>query len=414
MKITATILLFTLISISGFSQSIIEFRGINRTGHFNETGLLKEWPDNGPQMVLEIEGIGKGYSHPVVVNDVIFVTGIKEDTTDVLSAYNFSGDLLWETPYGRSWIRSYSDSRCTPTYQSGKLYLASGTGQVSCVDASTGKITWKVDAIENYGGEIHRHGDAESPLIVGDKVVFATGGEVNTMVALNKSDGSITWKTRSLGGAKSYASSVLISHNGHEIIVAQTTRNIIGIAPSDGSILWSYDLIQYHTKSQGQGAQANPPLYFNGELFTTSGYDHPGTMFSLSEDGKSIKLKWKNDTIDTHHGGVVLVDGNLYGSNWQHNSRGRWACVNWETGKTNWEEEWINKGSVIYADGMLYLYEEKSGNVALAQPSIKNLKIISTFKVNKGAGPHWAHPAIYDGKLFIRHGNVLMVYNLKA
>src|SRR6056297_314047 len=97
-------------SIDLFSQEIVEFRGINRTGHFNETGLLKEWPDNGPQMVLEIEGIGKGYSHPVVVNDVIFVTGIKEDTTDVLSAYNFSGDLLWETPYGRSWIRSYSDS----------------------------------------------------------------------------------------------------------------------------------------------------------------------------------------------------------------------------------------------------------------------------------------------------------------
>ena len=408
------VIFFFLFSLSLFSQNIVEFRGINRTGHFNETDLLKEWPEDGPQLVLEIEGIGKGYSHPVVVNDVIFVTGIKEDTTDVLSAYNFSGKLIWETPYGRSWIRSYSDSRCTPTYQSGKLYVASGTGQVSCVDATTGKIIWKVDAIENYGGEIHRHGDAESPLIAGDKVVFATGGEVNTMIALNKSDGSLAWKTRSLGGAKSYASSVLISHNEHKIIVVQTTRNIIGIEPSDGSVLWSYDLIQYHTKSQGVGAQANPPLYYNGDLFTTSGYDNPGTMFSLSDDGKSIKLKWKNETIDTHHGGVVLVDGNLYGSNWQHNSRGRWACVNWESGKTNWEEEWINKGSVIYADGMLYLYEEKSGNVALAEPSEKNLKIVSTFKVNKGAGPHWAHPAIYDGTLFIRHGNVLMVYNLKA
>jgi len=408
------VIFFFLFSLSLFSQNIVEFRGINRTGHFNETDLLKEWPEDGPQLVLEIEGIGKGYSHPVVVNDVIFVTGIKEDTTDVLSAYNFSGKLIWETPYGRSWIRSYSDSRCTPTYQSGKLYVASGTGQVSCVDATTGKIIWKVDAIENYGGEIHRHGDAESPLIAGDKVVFATGGEVNTMIALNKSDGSLAWKTRSLGGAKSYASSVLISHNEHKIIVVQTTRNIIGIEPSDGSVLWSYDLIQYHTKSQGVGAQANPPLYYNGDLFTTSGYDNPGTMFSLSDDGKSIKLKWKNETIDTHHGGVVLVDGNLYGSNWQHNSRSRWACVNWESGKTNWEEEWINKGSVIYADGMLYLYEEKSGNVALAEPSEKNLKIVSTFKVNKGAGPHWAHPAIYDGTLFIRHGNVLMVYNLKA
>lgn len=405
---------FFFISWSLFSQEIVEFRGINRTGHFNETGLLKEWPEDGPELLFEIEGIGKGYSHPIVAENKIFVTGIKEDTTDVISAYNFSGELLWETLYGRSWIRSYSDSRCTPTYQDGNLFLASGTGQVSCVNAKTGEIIWKVDAIEQFEGEIYKHGDAESPLIVNDKVVYTTGGEENTMVALNKTDGSLVWKTRSLGGAKSYASSALISHNGTQIIIVQTTKNIIGIAPSDGSVLWSYDLIQFHTKSQGQGAQANPPLYYNGDLFATSGYDHPGTMFSLSNDGKSIKLKWKNDTIDTHHGGVVLVAGNIYGSNWQHNSRGRWACVNWESGKTNWEEEWINKGSVIYADGMLYLYEEKSGNVALAEPSEKELKIISTFKVEKGEGPHWAHPAIYDGKLFIRHGNVLMIYNLKA
>lgn len=409
-----SVIFFFLISFSLFSQEIVEFRGIHRTGHFNETGLLKVWPESGPDLLLEIEGIGKGYSHPVVGDDKIFVTGIKEDTTDVLSAYNFSGDLLWETPYGRSWIRSYSDSRCTPTYQNGNLYVASGTGQVSCVNAESGAISWKVDAIENYAGEIHRHGDAESPLIVGDKVVFTTGGEENTMIALNKTNGNLVWKTRSLGGAKSYASPVLIAHNGREIIVVQTTRNIIGIEPADGSVLWSYDLIQYHTNSQGKGAQANPPIYHNGNLFTTSGYDHPGTMFSLSENGNSIKLKWKNDTIDTHHGGVVLVDGNLYGSNWQHNSRGRWACVNWESGEKNWEEEWINKGSIIYADGMLYLYEEKSGYVALAEPSREKLKIISIFQVGKGEGPHWAHPAIYDGKLFIRHGNVLMVYNLKA
>ncbi|MFW5755949.1 MAG: PQQ-binding-like beta-propeller repeat protein, partial [Tangfeifania sp.] len=213
--------IFLFFTISLFSQEIIEFRGINCTGHFNETVLLKEWPEDGPELLLEIEGIGKGYSHPIVAENKIFVTGIKEDTTDVLSAYNFSGELIWETPYGRSWLRSYSDSRCTPVYENGNLYVASGTGQVSCINATTGKITWQVDAIENYSGEIHLHGDAESPLIVGDKVLFTTGGEENTMIALKKSDGELAWKTRSLGGAKSYASPTLISHNGHEIIVVQ-------------------------------------------------------------------------------------------------------------------------------------------------------------------------------------------------
>ncbi len=234
------------------------------------------------------------------------------------------------------------------------------------------------------------------------------------MIALKKTDGKLVWKSKSLGGAKSYASPVLIRHNQKDVIVAQTTKNIIGINPSDGKILWSYDLIQYHEKSQGKGAQANPPIYKDGEIFTTSGYNHPGTMFSLPDDGKSIQLKWKNEDVDTHHGGFVLVDGNIYGPNWQHNSRGKWVSVNWETGETNWEEEWHNKGSIIYADGMLYLYEEKSGNVALCEPSSEKLKIISTFKVTDGQGPHWAHPSIYDGKLFIRHGNVLMIYNVKA
>jgi len=109
-----------------------------------------------------------------------------------------------------------------------------------------------------------------------------------------------------------------------------------------------------------------------------------------------------------------LVDGNLYSSNWQNNSRGRWTSVNWKTGRTNWETDWHNKGSIIYADGMLYIYEEKSGNIALVEPSSENLKIISTFKIKGGEGPHWAHLAIYHGKLFVRHGNVLMIYNIKA
>jgi outer membrane protein assembly factor BamB len=406
--------IFLICSVSLFSQEIVEFRGIKRTGHYNETGLLKEWPENGPELLLEIEGIGKGYSHPIVVKDKIFVTGKKTDDTDAISAYDMSGNLLWETVYGRSWERTYSDSRCTPTYENGKLYLASGMGEICAVDAQSGKIIWKVDAIEKYSGEVPRHGDSESPLLVNDVVVYTTGGEKVSLVAFNKRDGSEVWKTKSLGGEKSYASSVLVNHRGEDIILTQTAENLIAVRPWDGDIIWHYNLIQFHGTHQGRGAQTNPAIYNENEVFVTSGYDHPATMFSIGENNQSATLKWKNETLNTHFGGVVLVDGNLYGSNWQHNSRGRWACVDWDSGKTNWEEEWNNKGSIIYADGMLYLYEEKSGNVALAEPSQEKLKIISTFKVEKGEGPHWAHPAIYDGKLFIRHGNVLMVYNLKS
>ncbi len=405
-------ILFVFLSFSVFSQEVAEFRGMGRTGIYDETGLLKQWPEDGPKLLIKIEGIGKGFSQPVFADGKIFVTGIKEDTVDVLSAYNLNGEMLWETSYGRSWTASYIDSRCTPTWEKGKLYVSSGTGQVSCVDALTGKIIWQVNAIQEYGGEIYTHGDAESPLVVKNAVLYTTGGKENTMVALNKTDGSLVWKTKSLGGAKAYASPVLINHNGKDLVFAQTSENIIGINPLNGEILWNYNLIQFHEKSQGKGAQANPAIYHNGEIFITSGYDHPGILLSLDEDGKSVRLKWKNETIDTHHGGDVLVDGNLYGSNWQHNAKGQWTSVNWGTGKTNWEQDWHNKGSIIYADGMLYLYEEKSGNVALVKPDAEKFNIVSTFKIEDGAGPHWAHPAIYDGRLFIRHGDALMVYDV--
>jgi outer membrane protein assembly factor BamB len=132
-------LLFIFAAHPLFSQEIIEFRGIERTGHFNETGLIKQWPEAGPELILKIEGIGKGYSHPILVENIIYVTGIKKDTTDVLSAYNLKGELLWETVYGRSWTKSYTDSRSTPTWKNEKLYVSSGTGQVNCIDAKPEK-----------------------------------------------------------------------------------------------------------------------------------------------------------------------------------------------------------------------------------------------------------------------------------
>jgi hypothetical protein len=172
--------------------------------------------------------------------------------------------------------------------------------------------------------------------------------------------------------------------------------------------------MQYHLSDQGIGANTNPPLVFGDEIFVTSGYNHPGLMFSLSPDGRSATLKWRNDTLDCHVGGVVRVGNAIYGSNWQNNAKGKWACLDWKTGKLNWEKEWHNKGSVISADGMLYFYEEKSGHVALVEPDEKQMKIAGSFKVTEGSGPHWAHPAIYNGRLYIRHGNNLMVYSLKS
>ncbi len=175
-------------------------------------------------------------------------------------------------------------------------------------------------------------------------------------------------------------------------------------------ITFSQEVIEY--RGTGRSGHYNETgLLKKSEIFVTSAYDHPGIKLSLSADGKSIQEVWQNETPDTHQGRVVMADGNIYGSNWQNNSKGNWASINLETGNSNRESEWHNKGSVIYADGMLYMYGEKSGNIALARPSAEKMKTISTFKISEGDGPHWAHPAIYNGKRYIRHSNVLAAYN---
>ncbi|HEY3371343.1 MAG TPA: hypothetical protein VGK10_10870, partial [Prolixibacteraceae bacterium] len=172
-------------------------------------------------------------------------------------------------------------------------------------------------------------------------------------------------------------------------------------------------LIKYHPGESGVGANTNTPLYDNNEIFITSGYDHPAIMLSLAPDGRSVSLKWTNADFDNHLGGVVKVGDAIFGSNWVGNGGGNWMCVDWASGKTMYETKWFNKGSIISADGLLYCYEEKTGNLALVRPNAEKFEVISSFKVNQGEGPHWAHPAIYDGKLLVRHGESLMVYNLR-
>lgn len=397
-----------------FGQETSQFRGPSRDGIYPEKGLLKKWPEAGPNLELQIAGIGKGYSQPIVYKGVIYTTGIKKDTMDVISAYDLKGKLLWEKAYGKAWPNSFPDTRSTPSIQNDKIYLVGGTGIVCCLDAKDGKMLWSQDAQNQFKGEYHKWGIAESVLLTDQAAIYVTGGETTSVVAFDKITGKLLWKTKSLGGLRAYASSLLIERNGLKIILAQTGNDLIGINADNGDILWNFNLIQFHKGESGKGVNTNSPIYHNGEIFVTSGYDHPATMFSLSEDGHSVSLKWKNEDMDTHHGGVVLVDGNLYGTNWQNNSKGQWVSVNWKTGKTNWVKDWFNKGSVVASDGLLYCYEEKGGNIALVQPDVSDFKIISTFKVEAGEGPYWAHPAIFDGQLYLRHGNMLLIFNIKA
>lgn len=394
---------------------IYQWRGIERDGIYNETGLLKEWPVDGPKLIFQTEKIGKGWSSAVIVNDTTYITGMI-DTSDVISAIDANGNIIWQTTYGRSWEQSFPDTRSTPTIENNKIYLSSGSGEVVCLNAQSGEIAWKNNVFKNNKGECGRWGIAESILIVDDKVVFTTGGQETMMIAFDKISGEIVWKTKSLQDFIGYVSPILIEHNNHQQIVGLSAHILFGIDPENGNIVWNYDYSKIDEADWGDnGAIINctSPIFKNGELYVTSGYNHTGAKFKLKDDLSDVEFLWKDEELDNHHGGIVLIDGYLYGSNWITNGTGNWCCINWETGEKKYEEKFDNKGSIIYADNMLYVYTEKQGKVGLVKVNPEKFELISEFKITEGDGPHWAHPSINNGKLYIRHGDVLMVYNIK-
>jgi outer membrane protein assembly factor BamB len=191
-----------------------------------------------------------------------------------------------------------------------------------------------------------------------------------------------------------------------------TGEDLVAVDPETGDLSWVYKYFNPEWSERRSLILVNTPIFKEDEIFISKGYDYPSVMLKLDPAGTSVQEKWVNRTLDTHHGGFVHVEGYIYGSNWTNNRLGNWVCLDWETGEVQYEVEWHNKGSVIFADGMLYCYEEKSGNIALVKPNPKTFEVVSSFKVDLGSGPHWAHPTIYNGKLYVRHGDVLMVYNI--
>lgn len=393
------------------SAQIVQWRGPNRDGHYPSKGLLQEWPEGGPELIAKFKNLNNGYSSPVWYKETIYVPGKKDENT-VLTAMKMDGTILWETPYGKAWDQSFPETRNTPTIEDDRVYITAGLGQVSCLDAISGELNWQVNTHEEFEAEFHRWGFAESLVLTDDAVISSPVGKQTVLVALDKETGKFIWKTKSLSDKRSYVSPLFIEYNGRKMIIAVTASFVIGVDPENGEIIWKYDLVANHPESHNNNT--NTPLFYNGGIFVTRGHDAIAIMLELSEDGNSVSLKWTSDVLDVHHGGAVVVDGFIYGSNWINNGNGNWVCLDWDTGEVMYDEKWHNKGSIIFADNRLYVYEEKMGHVGLVVPNPSGFDVKGSFRVTEGTGPHWAHPAIFEKTLFVRHGDVLLVYDIEA
>ena len=401
------------------NQSIWEWREENRTGVSSETGLMKSWPDEGPQLIWSNRELPRGYSSPAFGNNTIYLTG-NVDRNDVLVALDAGGKVKWQTTYGTSWNPSNPESRCTPTVEGERVYISSGSGEIACINGVSGDIIWSLKASEIYKGTFGEWGITESLLIDGQKLYYSPGGPETMTIAFDKTTGNLIWKSESLDDKPMYVSPVLIEYAGRKMIVNVARNYIYAIDASTGGILWKIrheevvDHSDYHSTWPGlDHIKCVTPLYHDGKIYVTGGYDTGAALLSLSADGNNVSVDWSDKVLDVHHGGVVLIDGYLYGSNWISNGDGNWCCVEWSTGKKMWEEHWKNKGSIIAAEGLLYIYDERSGFVGLLKPDTEKFNLISSFRFKGGTGPYWAHPAINNGVLYLRHGGALMAYDIK-
>lgn len=412
MRLLTLLFVLLLFSSVSFSQ-ITQWRGPQRDGKFPDTGLLKEWPESGPQLLLKVEGIGKGYSSVIATDKYIFATGMK-DTMDYLSCITPDGKIKWQVPYGHSWVKSFPDTRSTPTVEGDRIYTISGIGELGCFKVEDGSNIWKVNVDKDYKGEWHIWGVSESPLIVDDKVICSPGGNTTSIVAFDKMTGKMVWESASVGGPRCYVSPTIYTYKNFRYILAATGTTLLALEPATGKVAWTFKYYDMAPWDQPGLIWTDTPVFQDRDIFITMGYDYPAVMLEMDSLGTSVKVKYVDHTFDNHHHGVILLDGKLYGSNWINNNKGKWVCMDWKTGEIDYVDNWMTKGSIIYADGMFYVMEEKGGTVGLVKPDPEKFDVVSSFKLKGGSGPFWAHPFIANGKLYLRHGDLLFVYNIKA
>ena len=392
------------------AEAQTQWRGPNRDGIYPEKHLLKEWPADGPKMLWSYEGLGTGQGSVVVADGKIFVTGIPDtlNSEGYLFAFDEAGKLLWKKNYGKDWTGIFPGARSTPTVVGGLIYVESGAGALYCLQTKDGEQVWKADFFKDFEADSVQFGFSESPLIDGDRIYLTPGGKENNVVALNRFTGEKIWSGPGYREKATYCSPILINHNGHRLFVNLTATSIIGLDAETGEMYW-----RIH-QFQDNKIHANTPVYYEGKLLVSSASrkDSSGlVMLQLSPDGKKAEIAWRNKEFINLSGGFILKDGFLYGGAYLQS---KWFCIDLKTGQTKYIAKEFGGGPVIYADGLFYCYAEKDGEIALADANPEQFRIIGKFKVPVGTAQHWAHPVIADGKLYVRHNNALIVYDIRG
>jgi outer membrane protein assembly factor BamB len=388
-----------------------QFRGAARDNVSRETGLLKEWPKGGPPLAWKATGIGDGHSSVSVANGRIFTTGREGDAVYAFALNEADGKPVWKAKVGALGSNNEGQGgkgpRSTPTVDGDMVYVEGPVGEVVALSASDGKEAWRASVTKDFAGKLPLWGFSDSLLVEGDHVICVPGGSGGAFVALDKRTGKVAWRTKEITDSAHYVSPVVAEIGGVRQIIASTDKTIAGISPKDGSVLWQ-------APRKGRTAVIPTPIVHEDEVYVTTGYGEGENMYKITRNGDKFSAKqvYACKNMVNHHGGVILVDGYVYG----YSDGKGWVCQDLKTGAVKWKEkEAMGKGSIAYADGRFYLRDEKSGEIALIEASPEAYKEVGRFKQPElSRKPLWPHPVLANGKLYIRDMDNLFCYDVKA
>ena len=381
-----------------------QHRGPHRDNISQETGLLDSWPNGGPKLAWEQKGLGEGYSSVSIAHGKLYTMGNQGDDEMLLALDAVSGRPLWATKTGG---RAYQEGqgngpRGTPTVDDDRVYALGANGDLICVGANKGEVVWQKNILNEYGGNNIQWGISESVLIDGQNLICSPGGKRATMAAIDKITGRGVWTCIVQDAPQAaYSSPILVDYQGERMYVNFVHTAVVAVRAKDGNVLWG------HPQSANGTANCSTPVYSDGQVFTASGYGAGGALFKLTKGGKA-KLEYPTKEMANHHGGMVLVDGYLYGFDEQI-----LKCLELKTGKVQWKDRSVGKGSLTFADGHLYLRSE-NGPVALCVASNKRYEEKGRFNpVGRSNKSAWSHPVVCGGRLFLRDMDSIAVYDVK-
>ncbi|MGE5458504.1 MAG: PQQ-binding-like beta-propeller repeat protein [Methanococcaceae archaeon] len=404
------LLLFT-ISPNLWSQAKGEwpcYHGLDRQNKSGETGLINTWPSAGPELLWTISGLGEGYSSVSVGGGLIYTAGLIGNQS-YLFAYNLKGQPVWKKPNGDawsvkvSWASSYNGPRSTPAYDNGIVYHLSENGRLTAFRSKDGSVVWTRDLPKEFDAEMPMYGYAESVLIDGENLFVRPGGLKGYQACLNKNTGKTIWTNADIPGGYGYNSMVMMNFGGFRQIIGASNTIYYSLDVKTGRLLWKADFRNQYE------INCTDAIIFQDKVFLTSGEGKGCSVIRLKKTATGITPEkvWETEDMDNYHGGVILHNGYLYGAG--NLSRG-WYCIDFLTGKQMWKSP--GGGSLTYADGMIYLYDEK-GSMKLVKATPDKFEKTGEFKVPKGGpGPFWAHPVVCGGKLYIRHADKIFAYDV--